>query len=444
MNNNSVAVLLNGLFYLITVFLIYRKTKSITIGVVLLAIYAVSALFSIILYFYFNGYGVTNYNNITLFPFVYLYVMLLINFIPIIKFKEYKIRNIIPPNSLILKFFTYFIIAISLYSLIKYLPEYITKISTMIINNDEFADTYRSGSENSMMKTSLNYSNLVFVVASSFSDIVLFLFFYYLTKKKSKVIIILLGISMLLPLLQSIANAGRYGLITFLLTTISLFTLFRNLIDKKILRPIIFSFLLISIAILIVTFLITSSRFTNRDYGKYDTIYSIVSYAGQPMLNFNNYIFTAKGYENGDNTFPIIRMMLGLDYSITPHLRQYKWSSIMGIPLEIFYTFIGDFYLDYGPIISLILFILFSIFFLKNAYVSENIPIHRFLLIYILFLICSQGVFYFTYKTLAENLKIVSMILTYILLRLSRTKIVNQNGTSYSILSSTISPYSRK
>jgi oligosaccharide repeat unit polymerase len=292
-------------------------------------------------------------------------------------------------------------------------------------------------------KTSLNYTNLLHVIFGSFFNLLPFLFFYYNTLKDGSILIKWgLGLSLLLPLLATISNAGRNGLIVFLILIFSSYILFKNFysIRKKRIINLIIIILTSSIVSLIIT--ISIARFANRE-GDNPVLHSIISYSGQSSLNFNEYIFTAKSHELGDNSFPLVRMLLGLEYSTSPIIRQLKWESTMGIPLHVFYTFVGDFCLDFGPFIALLFIIIISSFISKNiTYNSKGITkLHDIFLVYFVFNICAQGVFYFMSKTIGGNLSIITFILVYILIK---HFLFTSNGKSISILSPTISPNSRK
>jgi hypothetical protein len=135
------------------------------------------------------------------------------------------------------------------------------------------------------------------------------------------------------------------------------------------------------------------------------------------MLNFNEYIPEAKALQLGDNSTPILRMIFGLDYSLNPLDMQSKWLDKMKIPLHIFPTIVGDFCMDIGLIPTFIMILFFSVVFSNLVPKKrEKLRLHDVFFIYVLSAILCQGVFYFTYKTIGGNLKIIVFCSVYIFL----------------------------
>ena len=94
-----------------------------------------------------------------------------------------------------------------------------------------------------------------------------------------------------------------------------------------------------------------------------DVAESIEWYYGQSFLNFNNYGLDAGGIRYGDRTANFFKSFL---FDDVPHNfveRREKYSHLK-IDDYYFYTFVGDFTIDYGPILAVLLFYNFFCYFL--------------------------------------------------------------------------------
>jgi len=88
---------------------------------------------------------------------------------------------------------------------------------------------------------------------------------------------------------------------------------------------------------------------------------------------------------------------------------------------SVFYTFVGDFTLDYGAIVTAFIFLLFSFLFVRKTKVIGNtIQIHQLFLLFFILCVCVQGqVGLFTFADVGGNLKIIAFILVYFWFKLN-------------------------
>ena len=135
------------------------------------------------------------------------------------------------------------------------------------------------------------------------------------------------------------------------------------------------------------------------------------------MLNFNAYVLDEDVCQYGDNTGPIFRKMLGLESSDNLFERQAKWAVKMKAPQGAFYTFIGDLCFDYGFFVVFFLILIVAGFFYERRSRSNNIHLYKLFSIFFWACLCCNGLFYFSYKTVGGNLKIICSVLFYCLLR---------------------------
>ena len=160
---------------------------------------------------------------------------------------------------------------------------------------------------------------------------------------------------------------------------------------------------------------ITISRFGDRAGG---TVTSFLNwYVGQGSLYFNNYGLDANGIRYGERTLNLFLRVVKPGTSTNYVERREKFHN-MDIDDHLFTTFVGDFTLDFGPIIAFFIFIcLYTWIFIKTKTESENIKLHQLLLLYITMCISMQGGMYlFNYADTA-NLKLITYGLLYSYLR---------------------------
>ena len=90
---------------------------------------------------------------------------------------------------------------------------------------------------------------------------------------------------------------------------------------------------------------------------------------------------------------------------------------------NIFYTFVGDFTLDFGPYVAPLIFLLFTGLILLLTKPQKNkIEFHQLLLIYLVACICMQGGMYLFAYSDTSGLKMVTLFTLYIILKWNSNK----------------------
>ena len=364
------------------------------------------------------------YEPLRLFPFLYLFGMILLALWPVLRFDTNRITSIEQPNMQILNATAYLIIFFSL----LYIPYlfgllFSGNISQLFSNSEAGSEMYLE----SMMEAENSGSginNLPSIVVNAFSDISILLLFYYLSlEKKNKVIICGLLISIFLYVLTPIFSGQRGNVIIALLTIVVAYFLMRTYYSARIRRRLDAIGLGLLICVSLPLIAITISRFSWRDGG---AIGSVVYYTGQAPLNFNNYGLDAGGIRYGDRTFNLAKRLVD---PTTPKNYVERRDKYFNLKMDdyIFYTFVGDFTLDFGPYIAPLIFILFTMLVLKYTKPKENqIAFHQLLLIYLVACICMHGSFYlFAYADTA-GLRVVALFILYFLLKYSSNQSVKE------------------
>lgn len=401
------------LLWVATFVIYWRRKQNMDAGWVIILSYLISAGFAIWLYLSPAVYY--DFESLRFFPFIYLFLMLRLALSPIIRFDSNQVTSIEPPNMFVLNITACFIIFFS----ILYIPALYRLfqgggLTQLLTNPDAGQDKYLEAmldAEN----TGSGIENIPSIVVNSFSDITILLLFYFLSlPEKRWWLIIGLFISSALYTLTPIFSGERGNAVISLMTFVAAYFLMRSYYSARLRKWIDRAGLILIAVVTIPIAVITISRFGDRDGG---SMASLTYYAGQAPLNFNNYGLDAGGIRNGDRTFNLVKRLIDPNTPNNYVERREKYYYLK-MDDNIFYTFVGDFTLDFGPYIAPLIFLLFTGLILRLTKPKENsIAFHQLLLIYFVACICMQGSFYlFAYADTA-GLKIVTLFILYFLLK---------------------------
>lgn len=410
---SSFYIIIYIILWAVTLFLYWRKKKTFNVGTFIISTYLLYAILSFSLYD--NFYREYGFGELELFPFLYLYIMLLICLLPVLKYDE-KL-NISQPSLSLLSSFTY----IYLIASAVVIPVAITKIQQgliLILTTDTGGDDlyYFSHLDN----TGENYSFLyrkISVIFNIFSDVIVLIFFYFLTLSKvPKKIIAGLFISIFICMLQSIAEGGRTGITMKLFVLVASFFLFRNRLSKKIKTCVyVIGFILVSfVAILLIT--IGESRFSSKD--DKEANYQLLNYAGQAPLQFNKYGLDAGGIRYGDRTCSVFKKMITFEDVPMNYDDCRQKHKKMKLDDSKFSTFVGDFALDFGPIGAALFLSFFSFLFIRLTSPKDGtIMFHQLILIFLVMSICVQGGMYLFSYSYKGNYILIGYFIAYFLFK---------------------------
>lgn len=414
------------------VFLV-RKANSwgFTSGMFIAITYAGYAIVSLLLYN--NAYYGHYFSTITVFPFVYLFVMLMIAQRPISHYEGKNIRYIQKPSNYLI---TGFIVIYGICAFVA-LPQSLSTIRQSFTNllNDSGA-----GSE-LYLNARANYSatdsavsglfGLVNIFHNFFRDISIFILFYYLSLKERKrlTVFFLMGI-MIVDMLLSIANGGRTLVAMMLLAIGIAYFTFRDFWNEKY-RKTMKWIAIVILGIIAVAFIgFTISRIRGAR-AKYTTADSLTYYIGQANLYFNNRILSTNGTRNGDRTIQEFKRVLGMETPVDILSTRAKYS-YMTINDSVFSTFVGDFVLDFGAVPAFFIFVVISVFF---SYITrcrdDQIQFHKLLAIYFVGCVCAQGGMYLFYYSYQRNWMIVAAALMYLVFYIDYHVQLSRGGCKY-------------
>ena len=411
MNNDLLYIYLNFIFYVFVLILLTKFNKQSTISIFLLSIWSISAASSILYYPIFNS--IIQINYLKLEPYIYIFVLSILFFIPILTFKNKCLKRI-DGNISILRFVAYIITTLSI---LPFTENLIYTILHLGSNANQFGENY---GENVQYLSS--FSQVLYRWCTYFSIINSVLFFYFLTKKEeSKFIKIGLLVSMLTPILGNLNGGSRFSFVTETLYIIFLYILFYNLLDLKLRKRIFFYLIAFGVFFGIIFMLITLLRFDSTDSTNYTLLGWMSLYSGESYLNFNDAMWNVSKHTNGDNCFFIFKHIFG-DYPES--IRDFHYlENIVHIRMNVYYTFIGDLFIDFGKYVTIIIIIACSFLMKRIVSFKNTLSIEKIILFSAYAKICLIGFTYYPYMN-------SPMTLVYTLIFIAILKITSLKKTT--------------
>lgn len=417
---DNILVIAYFLLWVLALFLYQRKNRQLDAGSAIILTYVCYAFFSILTLnrpITFLDYY--DYNHLTVFPFLYLFVMLLIALSPAMAYHSRPASRIEEPNTRIF----YLIAAVSILSALFLLPNIIMNLGDgllkLLTDTDAGKDAYEEQLENASDSGGA-ISNLVAIVYNALTEISVFTFFYFLTfRKKNFWLLAGLGVSMAVSVLQPIM-AGQRGPVIYILLTVFLgYMFFKQFFSeriKKFVRVVGFAGVILTSLPVIA---ITVSRFSTM---KQSTVTDYVNwYLGQGNIYFNNYALDDNGIRYGDRTFNLVKRVISSDASQNYLERRSTYGNLY-VNDDVFTTFVGDFAIDFGPVVAFLIFVVFNVWVLFATRIRCGaMKMQQALLLYFTMCICMQGgMTLFSFSDTA-NLKMICFALLYAYLVLHET-----------------------
>ena len=367
-------------------------------------IWAISSIVSIL--YFTNPFRTTTvifHDNISLIPLLYLFGLVLISFVPLLRFDDNKIYTIkinIPFFYLI----SSIIIALSLvplYSNVKYFVE-------NMFAADAFIDTYKDKMDMSSFKISFlsDFEERCMRWLKYFRGVIPILFFVSFSRiiPNNKFIIIGLGLAILNVTINFLNYSSRYALLTDMLYLLFIYLLFVKLklfkvsVEKKVRGVLIF----ISSILLAGIVIVTLQRFVNNSGYSKGLDYALELYAGEGFCNFAGDLWNIRGTTDGENCFgSFIAKWNGNDEIGRNYLHL---ETMVHRRMNVFYTFIGDYYTDFGRYFTVI-FVLFVAFMcLKLTTCKKNTSFGVLIFLCVHCKILVVGITYWTYLNFSFEL----------------------------------------
>ena len=409
---DNILVVLYFLLWVVTFIVYHRKNRNLDGGSVIIGSYFCYAFFSILtLNNPITFWDYYDYHHLTVFPFIYLFVMLIIALSPAIRYHNNPAVQIEAPSSFIL----YALSAIIILSALLLFPNVITNLGDglvkLLTDTDAGKDAYEEQLQNAADSGS-GIANIPAIIFNALSEIAIFLFFYFLTLKRKNVWLVAgLGFAIMVAVLQPIM-AGQRSLVIYTVLTVILGFFFFKQFFSDVLRKVMRYIGIIGIGLTMIPVIaITVSRFSQY---RQSTVTDYVNwYIGQGNIYFNNYALDDNGIRYGDRTLNLVKRVISSNASDNFVERRDTFSNLY-VNDDIFTTFVGDFAIDYGPVLAFLIFVVFNAWVLFRTRVQDGkIKMQQAILLYFTMCVCMQGgMTLFTFADTA-NLKMFCMFGLY-------------------------------
>lgn len=426
MEINYIILSIYSLLWTALLSIYYSIKRVLDAGTFIILCFTALSFISII-YYHQLPYSLKE-QELTLFPLLYLFVSIILCILPLLN-KDYVSLKILNNRKIYILDIvaTLFIISVlvALPFNIIYIKENLLKI---IIDQTAGQELYQDSLEKSMTNDGVGkISNIFAIYSNAFIEISIFILFLNFSLKRRKTLNKFLIISIFFIPLSVIANGQRTSVILPILAFTGTYFLFRFFLPQNINKKIKIYGSILGIILLIPIIALTISRFGNSDAG---TGQSVISYAGQSTINFDKYAFDNNGIRYGDRTFPLVKQICGFDNVPKDFWERRDKYPKLKINDEVFVNFIGDFVLDFGPIISFLMIILFSIITLKMTILKKRkISIAQLLILHYLMMVSIEGSFYLYPFADTAGLKVFIYIALYLIftIKIGHKKHLNES-----------------
>lgn len=398
--------------WIVTIAVYQKKRKHFDAGSVLLCSYLLYSVISLVLYNSDTPFD--NFKSVRLLPFIYLYLMLMLAFSPILKYDDSRINEIQKPTTVFLNTVCIIFIVASLVQLPDIISDFSTNILKLLFTDSGGQELYAESLSNAYSTGDGNIANLASIISNTFGNFGILLLFYYLTlKKHSKLILIGLFLSCIINILTNISLGERGPISAVILSMIITYFALKKFFRPQINKAVKIIGIIIVVATAVPLIALTTSRFGGLDGGPLSSVYY---YVGQENLYFNNYGLDNGGIRYGDRTFPLFKKMLGFDNVPNNFTERRQKYPNLEINDEVFIGFVGDFSLDFGPFVAPIIFILFTLFILlKTRIRNRRILFHQLILLHFVMCVCMLGgMKLYPFSDVGGNLQLIGYFIAYI------------------------------
>lgn len=377
-STNHFLLLLYALAFVLVFMAYQRHKKTFDTGSFLYLIYAAGGIGGC--WYYSQEKRDLFYPNIYIEALIFLFVTINICLYPLWKADFTKLKKI-DDNGMedIYNLLSVFFAVISILPLLSLLSHF----SFGLLVGSNLASMYESGID----KSALFFhgpSKICFALLRRFEMVIVVLLFYQLSKNKKN-----LACGLLLPMIVfvmfKLLSGSRGGLVGTALLLTTLFLMLRQTLQKKIRRMIVRVGSIAGAIFVLCLAAISVSRYSYNG-SKTETIDVWISqYLGESLPRFSDDVWNIGITMDGNQNFIFIRKILGLPYIANYEMFKISYLAKLGTPVDVFYTFMGDIYLDFGMIGSVIFALLFAFVFSRMLKIKEKITIPNLITLSVVF-----------------------------------------------------------
>lgn len=372
-------------FYFVFQTLWSYKKEGWNISAYLFLLYAVTSFFACGIVFFTPNSELAKVDNGFIPTFVYCFLITC----TIAPFRNLKLNKPICLNKgiKVFNFISYFYIGLFFLMLILFS----SNIYSILVNGNFYIMRIQGGvsglgNTNVLLRT-------VMIAFGELSSLMLFFFFYSIAYlKRSKKFNILLFVSSLSMILLGIMNIDRSRIFYWIVIFGLALTIFLPHLSKKEKRTAFLMFGIVGFVLVMYFMAVSVSRF---DRGDSNVENGLLSYAGQPYLQFCDYFNNYEPPEiNFHHFFPNIYHFFIDGYSTAVEIGE-RVELKTGKFVNVFYTYLGSIMLDSGRFFMLIfVFLYVSIvkFFMPRNKVSNSISFWKVMQVFLFALIPACGI----------------------------------------------------
>lgn len=367
-------------------------------------------LCSIISTFYYeaiDGIIAWDYSKIRLVPFLYLLLCFLITCFPIMKYDTNGCESIavsVDQNKL-LKLFIIFLIIISIEPFLENLMLAPSKITSEAAIDEMYEQRIYKEYEEPLS----GLGRKLFRISTAFQFLYPVLLFYFISRQKRNLWIIA-GILMMIVSfwLHELITGSRTGIVQDVLYLIACYFIMRRFIPSSLNKKIgFYGLIFLGLAVLVIM-CVSMARYNSNDNMDEDfTLWLWLGlYAGEGNINFSAMMWDITRSTEGDSTMILLKSLLGMTDK-TGVADNWEAVARLGIPGNIFYTYVGAIFTDFnkvGTIIFLVILAAIVYAFTKNK--GRTISLVKIILIALCARIVVLPTFY-TFATITAQINLV-------------------------------------
>lgn len=383
---------------------------TVNLGVLLIAYWTFTASGALLYVLHPNFIHSKYGGELSLEPFLFLFLIALVAFLPILHFHEEKAEiEVLPFQSFSWLVYLYIFCAVCVS--VMYFPMMLESLFAGIGNlRDEINMTFTRITENALLRVLTGYYGL-------FSLLITFLLFYIMAfyHEKKMTILLLAGSIVISTFSISLALHARVNIVSLMQNIFIAFIFFREKILWTEFREYKWPLGIGISACFAVLGVISFNRFSGSDF---EGLFGIYRYIGEGMTNFNIFLYNnCTGYTYGYSIFPTLASFLGMDtyYMFAPILeRGAYFNSLTGLPPFLFYTYIGELYYSYGKELTVCLVAVTAVLMLFLLRHRKVIHFHQLILFQLYYELCLKGVYFYTFRGYNNERMILFSIILYL------------------------------
>lgn len=290
---------------------------------------------------------------------------------------------------------------------------------------------------------------LVDLLQRAFSELILILLaialFNILVLKRKRKIDVYSIVVYFLILVDTMAMFISRSIIVYrLIGVVILLILLRHFIKIRFFKYVFLIGLPIVISLSYFFNTVTSSRFGKTSAESQAELFANLRYAGEPQVNFIGLMYDkTDGLAFGYRSLPLFRKLLGLEYF--GQVGSNKDDNLVFLdkihphPNYILYTAAGDWYLDLGRYLPLMLLLILNYLVYINRNKNREFDFFNFILAVIMGFYAINGVFYSQFQNEPGNFLIIFLVIFYYKNRRYSYSMLKRGAFSYIKTKNTLS-----